>query len=333
MTHVTIRARRRHRARVSAAGWLLSATVALSPGCDPSPKDASAPSAADDDDDARPTRRSRPDADAPKPSRAAKQRSAMPLGKAIALHAPTEDGDAYRADHDAVVQVLALVAMGTLPVGEVKDGYRIEEVEAGSIFESAGLEKDDVVTHVNGVPILEEDVLRKAYDMLATLSGVVLTLRRHEKVVTLHYALGRTRGVRSRPSSEASSAGEPGRLAPEEVVRGVREVAPDRFEVSKKALALVLADTSALLRSVRILPSREAGKTNGLKLFGIRRGSLPDVFGFDNGDLLETVNGVDVADPASALAAYEALGSKPKTVVRLTRKGVTKRLEFVLVEP
>jgi type II secretory pathway component PulC len=114
-----------------------------------------------------------------------------------------------------------------------------------------------------------------------------------------------------------------------ELVAGVREVKPNRFTVSRKALAII-TDIDNLERTARVVPSRDH---DGVMLFGMRRDSIPRVLGFDNGDRVTELNDMRLTDPKAALEAYRKLSSKTKTVVKLVRRGKRLTLEYTVVDP
>lgn len=298
----------------------------LAVGCDaPEASHDDSPSARDDDDASEKPKK--------KKRRANAKQTAMPLGK-IRIDPPDEDGDGYRVDHDTVIQVLALIAADAMPVAETGDGYRIEDAPEGSVIELAGLKKGDVVTAVNGVPVLDAEVLRKAHELFAIAQGIALTVRRKDETLALNYRVYSTRPRRAPPTRSSSDPlPRPSRDFSDAVKNGVREVSENRFEVSRKALDEILESPAPLMRSSRIIPAVEDGKSVGLKLYGIREESLASLFGFKNGDRLELVNGLAITTPDSALDAYQSLRKHPKTTVSLTRRGKPLRFEYTLVDP
>ena len=82
-----------------------------------------------------------------------------------------------------------------------------------------------------------------------------------------------------------------------------------------------LAQSAGLFRQLRIVPEQVNGKVAGLRLFGIRPGSLLATLGLKNGDRLETINGFSVANPEQALQAYARLRTAEHLRVRVVRAG------------
>jgi general secretion pathway protein C len=81
-----------------------------------------------------------------------------------------------------------------------------------------------------------------------------------------------------------------------------------------------------IVRSVRVVPEQQNGTIVGLRLFGIRPGSLLAAIGLRSGDRLESINGHSVATPQEALEAYGRLRTAERLYVRLSRAGTPVEL-------
>lgn len=78
---------------------------------------------------------------------------------------------------------------------------------------------------------------------------------------------------------------------------------------------------SGLFRQLRVVPEQQNGKIVGLRLFGVRPGSLLATLGLKNGDRLETINGLSLANPEQALQAYARLRTAEHLRLRVVRAG------------
>jgi general secretion pathway protein C len=87
-----------------------------------------------------------------------------------------------------------------------------------------------------------------------------------------------------------------------------------------------------LARQARVVPSVKDGVTQGFKLYGIRSGSLPKLFGLKNGDMLTSVNGSPLASMDQAMAAYTAHKDAEKFFIGILRKGAPVVLTVVLTD-
>lgn len=95
----------------------------------------------------------------------------------------------------------------------------------------------------------------------------------------------------------------------------------DSVRVERALVESTLADPSALMRSVRVVPDKQDGAIVGLKLLGIRPGSLLGTVGLQNGDRLEAINGFSMNSPEKALQAYAQLRTAQRLNVLLKRRG------------
>jgi hypothetical protein len=89
-------------------------------------------------------------------------------------------------------------------------------------------------------------------------------------------------------------------------------------------------DLECMMRSARFVPAFKDGVVQGMTLFGVRTGSLFDLLGAQNGDVLKRINGRTTDSPERLLETYEALRRTKKFEVLLERKGEPLRLDIVL---
>lgn len=101
----------------------------------------------------------------------------------------------------------------------------------------------------------------------------------------------------------------------------IARVSDHELKIDRSLVDMTLRDPSALMRSVRIMPDSRNGEIVGLRLSGIRAGSLLEALGMKNGDRLETINGFAMGSPEKALQAYARLSTAQRLNVRLNRAG------------
>src|SRR5262245_20280937 len=91
-------------------------------------------------------------------------------------------------------------------------------------------------------------------------------------------------------------------------------------------------DLRALAGPVRATPVFVGGMLSGFRVSGVKRGSLLEVLGIRNGDVIQSVDGKDLSSPKGALEAYGRIVSKASdrlTIgVRRGRKEVAIRYRF-----
>lgn len=71
-----------------------------------------------------------------------------------------------------------------------------------------------------------------------------------------------------------------------------------------------------------LVPAFEGGRAIGVKLFGIRPGSLLAALGFENGDIVTRVGTLEIVDPQNAFEAYQMLYEADATTVTYRRRGI-----------
>jgi hypothetical protein len=116
----------------------------------------------------------------------------------------------------------------------------------------------------------------------------------------------------------------------ETVRAGITKVSDTEFIVSRTVVDAILSDQQEMMKSVRIVPEMQAGKTVGIKLFGVRPDSVPALLGFQSGDRLEKINGFDMTSPEKALEVYTNLSKATKIEVDLTRQSEPTKLTYTL---
>jgi general secretion pathway protein C len=105
-----------------------------------------------------------------------------------------------------------------------------------------------------------------------------------------------------------------------------RELVP--LPVTTLAAADIPRHQASIISQVRVVPEQRGGKVIGLRLFGIRPGSVLGTLGLRNGDRLESINGFEVASPEKALQAYAQLRNASHLHVQLQRVGKPLELDL-----
>jgi hypothetical protein len=78
-------------------------------------------------------------------------------------------------------------------------------------------------------------------------------------------------------------------------------------------------DGAPIAAAGRFVPFSESGRVTGLRVYGVRPGSLLDHLGITNGDVLVGVNGHPVAE--DPLAAYASADGASRIVIDFVRRG------------
>src|SRR5579859_2156968 len=112
---------------------------------------------------------------------------------------------------------------------------------------------------------------------------------------------------------------------------GILKLGPTRFLVDRRVLDVVVDEQAAILRQPRVVPDVEPGKVVGFRLFGVRPESLLGHLGIENGDKVQSVNGIDLGTQEEALEMYARLRSSDRLLVTVNRRGSKMQLEYRLV--
>lgn len=102
------------------------------------------------------------------------------------------------------------------------------------------------------------------------------------------------------------------------------------FSVAESELEDALANLPRLLSQARAVPYFRNGKSVGMRLFAIRRGSLYEKLGLKNGDIIKEVNENSLTDPAQALKLFEQLKSERSIQVKVERSGQDTQLRYAI---
>jgi general secretion pathway protein C len=102
---------------------------------------------------------------------------------------------------------------------------------------------------------------------------------------------------------------------------GIRVDGPNERTVDRSVVDQALANPTQFARSVRVRPYKKDGEVVGFRLRRIKKGSPIEMLGAQKGDIIHSVNGVDLTSIDQALAAYQNMRSESKLVFSITRAG------------
>lgn len=74
-----------------------------------------------------------------------------------------------------------------------------------------------------------------------------------------------------------------------------------RCGIDRAFFEYLIANAAALERQGRYVPYHEDEQPRGIRTFGLRRGSLPRLLGFNNGDLILAINGTPSTSPLEVI--------------------------------
>ncbi|MSP24097.1 MAG: general secretion pathway protein GspC [Myxococcales bacterium] len=136
--------------------------------------------------------------------------------------------------------------------------------------------------------------------------------------------------ARTPPETEpaAPRKGAKGSTLAPELAAKIHKVSDTEFNVERSVVDEILENQAELMRSARIVPDKQGDKVLGVRLFGVRTGSLLHTLGLKNGDRLESINGFDMSDPQKALEAYGRLRTADALKVKVNRNSAPLTIDF-----
>ncbi len=118
-----------------------------------------------------------------------------------------------------------------------------------------------------------------------------------------------------RPAHKALSAVDP------KLASRIRKLSDTQVRVSPAAVNDILGKPDQLMPDTGVLPESENGSVKGIRIFGIRPGTLLGELGLQSGDRVESVGGVQVTSPDKAIEGYEKMRGAGSLQIQVTRRG------------
>jgi general secretion pathway protein C len=108
--------------------------------------------------------------------------------------------------------------------------------------------------------------------------------------------------------------------------KGIKKLGEHAYEIQRQTLESVLGNMNLLSRSARIVPEIRDGKAAGFRLYSVRPDGPFAKIGMQNGDVISSINGLEITSPEKALEVYAKLKSASHLSLGLERNGqkVTK---------
>jgi len=108
----------------------------------------------------------------------------------------------------------------------------------------------------------------------------------------------------------------------------VNIVSPTEREINKKAFLARIGGMEAILKKVEIKPYIVNGKENGIRISGLEDLSMAKFVGFENGDVIQNINGSTVTNRRKAFQILRKVRSQSSLNIQLLRNQKKKELSF-----
>jgi general secretion pathway protein C len=124
------------------------------------------------------------------------------------------------------------------------------------------------------------------------------------------------------PQAAGTSASqEPGEIR-------VERLADNRFSIDEAGVAQLTGNINQFMTQVRLIPFFEGNKSAGYRIAAIRPGTTFERLGFQGGDVLQQVNGLDVSSPEKLYTIFQNLKDEKKVSVNILRQGQKNTLTY-----
>ncbi|MFA5807754.1 MAG: type II secretion system protein GspC [bacterium] len=138
-------------------------------------------------------------------------------------------------------------------------------------------------------------------------------------------------GSRVRPTTAAAPAApQAAGTSPSQTPGDIRveRLADNRFSIDEAGVAQLSGNINQFLTQIRLIPFFEGNKSAGYRIAAIRPGTTFERLGFQGGDILQQVNGLDLSSPEKIYAIFQNLKDEKKVSVNILRQGRKNTLTY-----
>jgi general secretion pathway protein C len=132
-------------------------------------------------------------------------------------------------------------------------------------------------------------------------------------------------GPRSAPPGPPLAAGTSSPPAGE--IR-VEPLGDNRYSIDEAGVTQLTTNINQYMTQVRLIPFFEGNKSAGYRIAAIRPGTTFEQLGFQGGDVLQQVNGLDVSSPEKLYTIFQNLKDEKKVSVNILRQGQKNTLTY-----
>lgn len=132
------------------------------------------------------------------------------------------------------------------------------------------------------------------------------------------------------PRSAAPGAAQAAGTSPSQAVGDIRveRLTDNRFSIDEAGVTQLTTNINQYMTQVRLIPFFEGNKSAGYRIAAIRPGTTFEQLGFQGGDVLQQVNGLDVSSPEKLYTIFQNLKDEKKVSVNILRQGQKNTLTY-----
>ncbi len=113
-----------------------------------------------------------------------------------------------------------------------------------------------------------------------------------------------------------------------DAAEAVNVISPTEREINKKAFLARVGGMEAIIKTVQIAPYVEDGQEKGVRITGLEGLSMARFVGFENGDIIQNINGSTVTNRRKAFQILRKARSQSSIDIQLLRGEQEKKLSF-----
>lgn len=147
---------------------------------------------------------------------------------------------------------------------------------------------------------------------------VVLAVNGKREVLTIERPVQRAKGRIPRSIQPPST----------DDARGVKGGDNKEVVIQRSRIEDAIKNVNQLMKHVRIRPHFTNGQPDGLRLTGVRPGTIFTEIGFRNGDIITGVNGKSIESVDDALKFYTSLKNESNVDLQLRRRGKERSIKY-----
>ena len=129
-------------------------------------------------------------------------------------------------------------------------------------------------------------------------------------------------------SGRIEKSAEPVIAQKPDAAEAVNVISPTEREINKKAFLARVGGMEAIIKTVQIAPYVEDGKEKGVRITGLEGLSMARFVGFENGDIIQNINGSTVTNRRKAFQILRKARSQSSISIQLLRGQQEKKLSF-----
>jgi len=161
------------------------------------------------------------------------------------------------------------------------------------------------------------------YRVKDSIGGAIVLAIERKKVILLH------NGAKEELTMyEEGNQGVGGMISTGE--DNIQRIGQSSYVIPESQFKQATQNMGELLTQARVVPNIEGNRINGYRIFAITPGSIYANIGLQDGDIIHSVNGIQVTTPESALQLFQQLQNEKRFTVNINRNGQPMTLNYTV---